>query len=81
MTFSKDSNLYDSNAALYVFELDTQKIHRFDGYDLAGRTYVFDSGKCVFELTSAGSDNIHQQLTALQLKRQSILTLITQHFL
>ena len=56
MTFSKDSNLYDSNAALYVFELDTQKIHRFDGYDLAGRTYVFDSGKCVFELTSAGSD-------------------------
>lgn len=56
MTFSKDSNLYDSNAALYVFELDTQKIHRFDGYDLAGRTYVFNSGKCVFELTSAGSD-------------------------
>lgn len=55
MTFSKDSNLYDSNADFVVYELDTQKIRYFDGYDLAGRTYVFDSGKCVFKLTGANN--------------------------
>lgn len=53
MTFDKDSVLYDSGASLTVYELDSQKTRYFDGYDLAGRTYTFDSGKCVFVLSKA----------------------------
>ena len=70
--------LYNGQNVVY----DSQKA---GGSQVAYKTYCTDSNCTVvsvyLNLQVQVQINIHQELTALQLKRQSILTLITQHFL